>query len=80
MSRYLVDRIAALPNVEVVTQARGDAGSKAATACCEAIRWRAAPGDGAALPVRHLFLFIGAEPTPTGSPARASRSTPRASC
>ena len=62
MSRYLIDRIAALPNVEVVTQAQWSPGSTAATA-----RWRRSAGarggaDGAALRVRHLFLFIGAEP------------------
>ena len=39
MSRYLVDRIRGLANVEVVTGARS-AASKAATACLEAVRWR----------------------------------------
>jgi thioredoxin reductase (NADPH) len=62
MSRYLVDRIAALPNVEVVTQAQvsaleGNGGT------LEAIRWRPGPsGNEERRPIRHLFLFIGADP------------------
>jgi thioredoxin reductase (NADPH) len=62
MSRYLVDRIAGLPNVEVlhrteVTSLEGRDGS------LEAVRWRRAPGgDETTRPVRHLFLFIGADP------------------
>ena len=60
MSRYLVDRIAALANVEVLTQHRGhglegkDGGSR-----------RSAGGIGgasSAAPIQHLFLFIGADP------------------
>jgi thioredoxin reductase (NADPH) len=62
MSRYLVDRIAGLPNVEVlhrteVTALDGRDGN------LEALRWRQAPsGDEIRRPVRHLFLFIGADP------------------
>ena len=34
-----------------------------ATACCEAVRWRdRAPAHETRRPIRHLFLFIGAEP------------------
>jgi thioredoxin reductase (NADPH) len=62
MSRYLVDRIAGLPNVEVVTQATVT-GLEGRDGVLEAVRWRE---DGAAVetrrPTRHLFLFIGAEP------------------
>jgi thioredoxin reductase (NADPH) len=62
MSRYLIDRIAALPNVEVLTQAEvsaleGQGGS------LEAIRWRQRPSNREIRqPLRHLFLFIGADP------------------
>jgi thioredoxin reductase (NADPH) len=62
MSRYLVDRIAGLPNVEVRAQTEvcvleGHGG------VLEAIRWRHLPsGEETRRPIRHLFLFIGAEP------------------
>jgi thioredoxin reductase (NADPH) len=62
MSRYLVDRIRGLPNVEVltrisVTRLEGHDG------VLEAIRWRpGASGEEVRRPIQHLFLFIGAEP------------------
>ena len=62
MSRYLVDRIAALPNVEVVTQAQ-ILGLDGSDGMLQAIRWRrGASGEEVRRPIRHLFLFIGAEP------------------
>jgi thioredoxin reductase (NADPH) len=62
MSRYLVDRIAGLPNVEVltrteVTELEGSDGRLTAISC----RCRKS-GDIVRRPIRHLFLFIGAEP------------------
>ena len=62
MSRYLVDRIASLPNVELLTQTEVTAleGKPGALA---AIRWRHMPsGRETRRPIRHLFLFIGADP------------------
>ena len=62
MSRYLVERIAAQPNVEVLTHTEvvsleGRGGN------LEAVRWRHRPsGQEARRPIRHLFLFIGADP------------------
>jgi thioredoxin reductase (NADPH) len=62
MSRYLVDRIAGLSNVEVltrteVTELEGSEGR------LTAISWRCRKsGDVVRRPIRHLFLFIGAEP------------------
>jgi thioredoxin reductase (NADPH) len=62
MSRYLVDRIASLPNVEVVTRAQVS-GLEGTDGKLEAIRWRLSPsGNEARRPLRHLFLFIGATP------------------
>jgi len=60
MSRYLVDRIAGLPNVEVLlqTEVTGLEGHDGALA---AIRWRRS-GEEVRRPIRHLFLFIGADP------------------
>jgi thioredoxin reductase (NADPH) len=62
MSRYLVDRIAAQPNVEVLTETtvtalEGQDGSLEAIHC----RSRQS-GEEVKLAIRHLFLFIGAEP------------------
>jgi thioredoxin reductase (NADPH) len=62
MSRYLVDRIASLPNVEVVTQAQVSA-LEGHNGMLEAIRWRQGKsGEETRRAIRHLFLFIGAQP------------------
>jgi thioredoxin reductase (NADPH) len=62
MSRYLVDRIQSLPNIEVVTGATVS-GLEGRDGILEAVRWRiAASGQEVRRPIRHLFLFIGAEP------------------
>jgi thioredoxin reductase (NADPH) len=63
MSRYLIERIAALPNVELRTHTEvvaldGDASVGLAAA---QLRHRAS-GTTTTLPLRHLFLFIGADP------------------
>ncbi|MGC2824444.1 MAG: FAD-dependent oxidoreductase [Pseudolabrys sp.] len=62
MSRYLVDRIEGLSNVEVLTRTNithleGNDG------VLGAIRWRhGTSGEEVRRPIRHLFLFIGADP------------------
>jgi thioredoxin reductase (NADPH) len=62
MSRYLIDRIAAQPNVEVLTQIEVNA-LEGQGGVLEAIRWRhRLSGQETRQPVRHLFLFIGADP------------------
>jgi len=62
MSRYLADRIATLPNVEVVTQAHVT-GLEGRDGMLQEIRWRqGAAGEEVRRPIRHLFLFIGADP------------------
>jgi thioredoxin reductase (NADPH) len=63
MSRYLIDRIAALPNVElhVGSEIAGLEGTRATGLAGITFRHR----ESDALvhrPVRHLFLFIGADP------------------
>ena len=81
MSRYLVDRIAALPNVEVVVPRPRSPALEGKDGILEAIRWRhRRSGEETRRQIRHLFLFIGADPTPRGCRAAASRSTTRASC
>jgi thioredoxin reductase (NADPH) len=62
MSRYLVDRIAGLPNVEVVTRAEICA-VDGADGALQGLSWRdRRTGEEMRRPIRHLFLFIGAEP------------------
>lgn len=62
MSRYLVERIKAQPNIEVLTGTEivaleGDGGNLGT------VRWRnRASGAETTRPIRHLFLFIGADP------------------
>jgi thioredoxin reductase (NADPH) len=61
MSRYLVDRIAGLSNVEVLTQTNVT-GLEGRGGVLEAIHWRQKSGADVRKPIAHLFLFIGADP------------------
>ena len=62
MSHYLVERIKAQSNIEVlprseITALEGHEGN------LESVRWRnRTSGEEMAHPIRHLFLFIGADP------------------
>ena len=61
MSRYLVERIKAQSNIEVLTETEitaleGDGSN------LEKVRWRTPAGDESTHRIRHLFLFIGADP------------------
>ena len=62
MSRYLIDRIAGIPNIEVMTQTVV-AALEGQDGFLEAIRCRShRSGEEVKRAIRHLFLFIGAEP------------------
>jgi thioredoxin reductase (NADPH) len=62
MSSYLVERIASLGNVEVVPRVEVS-GLEGSNGLLEAVRWRCgASGEKVRRPIRHLFLFIGADP------------------
>jgi thioredoxin reductase (NADPH) len=62
MSRYLVDRISARPNVEVLTETTVTA-LEGQDGILEAIRCRShRSGEELKRAIRHLFLFIGADP------------------
>ena len=62
MSRYLVDRITGLANVEVLTRTQVTE-LEGADGRLSAVHWhRAATGETVRRPIRHLFLFIGADP------------------
>jgi len=61
MSRYLVDRIESHANIEVLTRSAIVA-LEGRDGQLEAVRCRRASGEELRRPMRHLFLFIGAEP------------------
>jgi thioredoxin reductase (NADPH) len=62
MSRYLVDRIGGLANVEVLTEAYVT-GLEGRDGALDAIRWRQGrSGPEVRKAIQHLFLFIGADP------------------
>jgi thioredoxin reductase (NADPH) len=63
MSQYLVDRINAIPNIEVLTNTEIVALSGSPHGQLERVRWRHRPsGNETEKPIRHLFCFIGADP------------------
>jgi thioredoxin reductase (NADPH) len=62
MSRYLVDRIEGHTNIEVLRRAQVS-GLEGRDGILDAVRWRVGTnGQEVRRPIRHLFLFIGAEP------------------
>jgi thioredoxin reductase (NADPH) len=61
MSRYLVDRIEGNANIEVVTRA-SISSLEGRDGILETVHYRQAGGEETSEPMRHLFLFIGAEP------------------
>jgi thioredoxin reductase (NADPH) len=62
MSRYLVDRINGLSNVEVLTRTN-IVGLEGADGALRAVRWQnGSSREEVRRAVRHLFLFIGADP------------------
>ena len=61
MSRYLVDRIEGNANIEVVTRA-SISRLEGHNGILEAACYRDGTGEEKTEPMRHLFLFIGAEP------------------
>ncbi len=62
MSHYLVERIAAQPNIEVLLQTEITA-LEGAGGMLEAVRWKdRTSGKETRREMRHLFLFIGADP------------------
>ncbi len=62
MSRYLVERIRATPNIEILTGTTVTA-LEGRDGLLQAIRCRArGSGEESKRAIRHLFLFIGAEP------------------
>jgi thioredoxin reductase (NADPH) len=66
MSQYLVNRIRAFPNIELLTQTEVIALYGSREKQLERVRWRNnVTGEETEKPIRHVFLFIGAEPATT---------------
>jgi thioredoxin reductase (NADPH) len=63
MSQYLIDRIAATPNIELMTETEIVALEGPRDGGLERVRWRnSGSGEETEAPVRNVFLFIGADP------------------
>jgi thioredoxin reductase (NADPH) len=63
MSRYLIDRIAAAPNIELMTETELVTLSGAAGGNLEGVRWRDhRAGRETEAAIRNVFLFVGADP------------------
>ena len=63
MSRYLIDRIAATPNIELMTETELVALSGVAGGNLESVRWRdRRAGKETEAAIRNVFLFVGADP------------------
>ena len=63
MSRYLIDRITAAPNIELITHAEIAALAGTPRSSLEQVRWRdRRSGRETVESIRNVFLFAGAEP------------------
>jgi thioredoxin reductase (NADPH) len=63
MSRYLIERIEATPNIELMFNTEVVALEGAPEASLERVRWRSRlSGEDSTLEIRNLFLFVGADP------------------
>jgi thioredoxin reductase (NADPH) len=63
MSRYLIDRIASIDNIEVLTHTEVVALYGSREGQLERVRWRNnLTGEETERAIRHVFLFIGADP------------------
>src|ERR1700730_18297003 len=68
MSRYLIERIEATPNIELMFNTEVVALEGRPDASLERVRWRSRlSGEGTTAEIRNLFLFVGADPA-TGWP------------
>jgi len=67
MSKYLIDRIAGTPNIELVTRTEITHLSGSRQSGVETVTWTTRrPGEQVerqSRPIRHVFLFLGAEPS-----------------
>jgi thioredoxin reductase (NADPH) len=63
MSRYLIERIEATPNIELLFNTEVVALEGSEDASLERVRWRSRlSGEDSSAEIRNLFLFVGADP------------------
>src|SRR5260370_22568203 len=63
MSRYLIERIEATPNIELLFNSEVVGLEGSGEGSLERVRWRSRlGGDENVLDIRNLFLFVGADP------------------
>jgi thioredoxin reductase (NADPH) len=63
MSKYLIDRITGTPNIELVMRTEITSLSGARELGVESVTWRNGSGRKETRPIRHVFLFLGADPS-----------------
>src|SRR5437764_4078594 len=64
MSKYLIDRIAATPNIELLTRTELVGLTGGHDTGIETVTWRRnESGERETRPIRHVFLFLGADPS-----------------
>src|SRR5438477_6024374 len=63
MSKYLIDRIRATPNIELVMRTEITSLSGSREVGVESVTWRNGSGQKETRPIRHVFLFLGADPS-----------------
>ena len=64
MSQYLIDRIAATPNIELLTGTEIAGLTGARDTGVTSVTWRSRePARTDTRPIRHVFLFLGADPS-----------------
>ena len=63
MSKYLIDRIVATPNIELLTRSEIIHLTGSPLSGLETVTWRRRDsGETVTRPIRHVFLFLGADP------------------
>jgi len=63
MSKYLIERIAATPNIELLARTEITSLSGSRELGIESVTWRSGSGQKETRPIRHVFLFLGADPS-----------------
>ncbi len=64
MSKYLIDRIAATPNIELLTQTEIVSITGTRDSGLQSVTWRSRDsGQKETRPIRNVFLFLGADPS-----------------